>query len=219
VQQETPLPSIRNEILIVLLALASVLLLVLEVVSDLKPHQRWLVERVDLAIAVIFLVEWLWRLKNAERKSAFLRSSWWELLAAIPITSDVTRALRGLRLLRILRIVRLAVRFNILLGHLRKFGESTRLLAITTTVISIVVCGALGFHYFEFGLNPNVHTFWDSIWWSFMTITTVGYGDIYPHTTGGRIVAILLMVLGLGTFGVYAGVVGAWIVERHREDA
>lgn len=217
--QETSFRSIRNEILIVLLALASVLLLVLEVVSDLKPHQRWLVERVDLAIAVIFLVEWLWRLKNAERKAAFLRSSWWELLAAIPITSDVTRALRGLRLLRILRIIRLAVRFNILLGHLREFGESTRLLAITTTVTSIVVCGALGFHYFEFGLNPNVRTFWDSIWWSFMTITTVGYGDIYPHTTGGRIIAILLMVLGLGTFGVYAGVVGAWIVERRREDA
>jgi voltage-gated potassium channel len=212
--------SLRNELIIVVLALVSVALLLLELVEELAPQQRLLIERVDLGIAAIFLIEFLWRFHRAKEKWPFFRHSWWELLAAIPITSDVARALRGLRLLRIVRIVRLVrvirlgARINVLLDEARMFGEQTQLITVATTLATVVVCGALGFHYFEYGVNPNVKSFWDSIWWSTTTITTVAYGDVYPVTTGGRVVAILLLIVGLGAFGLYTAAVASWMVRR-----
>lgn len=210
-------PSLRNELIIVVLSIVSVGLLVFEVVADLKPHQQLLIERLDVGIALVFLTDFFWRLKNAQDRRKFMKSCWWELLAAIPITSEVTRALRGLRvlrLLRVLRVVRLAVRLNILTQRARTFNETTNVLTISVTIVTIVLCGALAFHYFEFGVNQNVKSFWDSVWWAIITVTTVGYGDIYPITTGGRIIAIILLVVGLGTFGVYAAAVATWMLNR-----
>jgi voltage-gated potassium channel len=213
--------SLRNELIVVALALLSVGLLVFDAVAELQPHQQQIIERVDVGIAVIFLIDFFWRLRAAENRKAFLRSSWWELLAAIPITTDMTRALRGLRLLRllrVLRIVRLAVRMNLLMARMRAFRETTHIVTITVTVTTIILSGALGFHYFEFGVNPAVKGFGDSVWWALMTVTTVGYGDVYPHTTPGRVVAVILLIAGIGTFATYAGAVAAWMLRKPDRD-
>lgn len=210
--------SIRNELILVALALVSVGLLIYETAAaSLQPHQQDVLEWLDFGIALVFLVEFFYRLARAEEKLVFLKSSWWELLAAIPVTNSTTRALRGLRILRlfrVLRLIRLAVRLNVLIQHARRFDEHTHMLTITTTVASVITGGALGFHYFEFGINPAVRGFWDSMWWSIITAATVGYGDIYPHTTGGRIIAIILLVVGIGTFGAYAATLASWMTRK-----
>lgn len=216
--------NMRAELFVLALALFSIVLLLVELTAELAPHQHWILERIDLAIACIFLVEFLWRWRRAEDRGHFLRTSWWELLAAIPMTVETVQALRGVRLLRVLRIVRLlrvvrfAVRMKIVMERARLFGDRTHLIGITSTVTAIVITGAAAFHYFEFGVNPNVKGFGDSIWWSIITVTTVGYGDIYPHTTAGRIVATLLLVTGLGTFGAWAASMAAWITESRTTD-
>lgn len=66
---------------------------------------------------------------------------------------------------------------------------------------------------FEKVPNANITSAKDAIWWSFVTITTVGYGDFYPVSTSGRILAAILMVVGIGLFGTYTGLVGAWFVN------
>ena len=212
--------SLRNELLIVLLALASVVLLIFEMIAEIQPHQRVLLERVDLTIAVIFLAEFTWRFVHAEHRGRFFARSWWELLAAIPLTTEVTRALRGLRLLRlirivrILRVVRFGVRLTIIASHIRRFGNATHMVTIGTTVLTIVMTAAVGFHYFEYGANPNVRGFWDSVWWAIITMTTVGYGDIYPVTLEGRLIAIGLLVVGLAAFGVFTAAIASWMTRR-----
>lgn len=212
--------SLRNELIIIFLALLSVGLLLFEVFADLAPHQIVLIERVDMAIAVIFLLEFLWRLRRADSKLRFFRQSWWELLAAIPITNDMARALRSVRLLRLLqvvrmlRVIRLTARVNVLLDHARVFRQQTQIITVTMTFATVVLCGGLGFHFFEFGINPRVRSFWDSLWWSIVTVTTVGYGDIVPVTAGGRIVAVPLLIIGLAVFGLYTASVATWLIHR-----
>jgi len=67
----------------------------------------------------------------------------------------------------------------------------------------LMICAVL-FYYFEYGINPNVSTPFDAIWWAFSTVTTVGYGDVVPSTTAGRLVAIALIVVGVITFVSFA---------------
>jgi voltage-gated potassium channel len=83
---------------------------------------------------------------------------------------------------------------------------------------STLLGATLGFHSFEFGPNPNVANLWDSFWWAMVTVTTVGYGDIYPVTSGGRLIAIALMLVGIGTLGVFTATIAGYVVrgrEKH----
>ena len=218
------IPRLRAELIVLSLALFSVLLLVYEMSVELAPHQQWVLERVDLAIALIFLADFSWRFYKASDRRHFFRTSWWELLASIPLTTETAQALRGMRLLRLvrllrlLRVIRFAVRLKILLDRARVFGDRTNLVEVTAIVAAIVFTGAAAFHYFEFGRNPNVDGFGDSVWWAIITVTTVGYGDIYPITTAGRVIATLLLITGLGTFGTWAASMAAWIMEGRKKD-
>lgn len=217
--------SLRNEIIIVLLALISVILMIIEVTMELAPGDRVFLDRVDLSIAFIFLAEWIWRFARAESRSRFVKRSWWELLASIPLTNDVAQGLRSLRLLRlfrilrVLRIIRFATRMHILMRHSQILAGETHLISLGTSAGIIVLSATLGFHAFEFGHNPNVTNLFDSFWWAMCTVTTVGYGDISPTTSAGRFIGIFLMVFGAGVVAAFTAFVASFLVRNRREPA
>jgi voltage-gated potassium channel Kch len=88
------------------------------------------------------------------------------------------------------------------------------LIYLMSIVGVITLVGASGFRHFEMGHNPNVKGFWDCVWWTMVTLTTIGYGDIYPYTLGGRIIAILLMFIGIGILGVSTAAIAAYFVNN-----
>lgn len=94
----------------------------------------------------------------------------------------------------------------------------------TPAIIFFVLLGNLflcictiSFHYFEYGINPQVNSIFDVIWWGFTTITTVGYGDIVPLTLGGRISGIILMVSGVSFFVGFSGILFSTFMKAESE--
>lgn len=190
----------------ILLAISSVGLLVFEITHDLAPSQTKLINTLDILIACVFLGDFLFGLVRSDKRSEYFREHWWELLASIPLTEASVRALRSIRILRILRVVRI-IRILRATARLKVIGDkaidglSFTLFSLALTVSTLIFSAAIAFHTFEEGINQNINGLFDSFWWAMVTVTTIGYGDIYPVTTEGRVVAMLLMLVGIGTLG------------------
>jgi voltage-gated potassium channel len=104
--------------------------------------------------------------------------------------------------------------FIIFLKHFTTLIQKEKIHKVVLIMIGVIVLGSLALVFFEEQVN-----FQDALWWSFVTVTTVGYGDISPITMGGRIVAITVMLFGIGILGVFtATIAGMFIEDRMREN-
>src|SRR6476661_6774991 len=93
-------------------------------------------------------------------------------------------------------------------------------LAYVLGVVALVILtSAVGFYAAENGTNPNLHSLADAFWWSIVTVTTIGYGDIYPVTALGRVVGAFLMFAGIGALGIFTASIAAYLIKFDRLDA
>jgi voltage-gated potassium channel len=134
------------------------------------------------------------------------------MLVDIITVAALVPALRGLRALRLLRLARTARMFRYskpFLGLERAFQDNA---ALFTFAFSLLGCtallGGVSIYLTEVDVNPTITTLGDGIWWAVVTLTTVGFGDISPVTSVGRVVGAALMVAGLFNIALFAGVVG-----------
>jgi voltage-gated potassium channel len=206
--------SLLDDIVMILLAIFSVFLLILETNTNPGASQVRIYDILDIFIALIFLAEWVYRYLVAPNRKQFVKNYWWELLASIPITNSVTQVLRALRVLRVLRIVRLATRLRQVSDFSQTLSKHSYVIQILLVFLSLTFVASLLFDTFERGINPNVHSTWDSFWWGMSTATTVAYGDISPVTTGGRIVALFLALFGLGTLGALTAKIASTFIKE-----
>lgn len=174
---------------------------------------------IDLIACAVFLSDFLRQLYKAESRVRYLYTwGWVDLLASIP-SIDAFRWGRAVRLVRVAQLIR-GVRSgrNLIriLGHYRRrsAGAVTALVAFLSITI-----GSMAMLHFELGVeDSNIRTAEDAIWWSWVTITTVGYGDFTPITTGGRIVAMVLMVVGVGLFSSMSGLIASWLLQPPKKE-
>ncbi len=154
---------------------------------------------------VLLCVDFVVRLVMSSDRGAFLRSN------PIDLATVVLPLLRPLRLLRLVTLLSALNRYagNSLRG---KVG-----IYLVGSVVLLVFVGALAVLDAERGGEGSIQSFGDAIWWALATITTVGYGDIYPVTTVGRSVAVLLMFGGIATLGVVTASFASWLVQRVSE--
>ena len=132
------------------------------------------------------------------------------VLALIP----VLRGLRALRLLRLLRSGNIFRYSHPLRGVGRAFQDNILLYGAGFGLLTLAtLVGGLSFFLIEVKANPNIHTVGDGLWWAIVTVTTVGFGDITPVTSLGRILAGVLMVAGMFTLALFAGIVGRTLLN------
>jgi voltage-gated potassium channel len=156
----------------------------------------------DNAVCAVFITEFGIRLRRAPRRVEFVRRNWIDLLGAVPMID----ALRGARLVRFIRVLRVTRFFLVWRRIARRYDLPIPKGALTNlglTTLGIWLASAAAFYRLEGG-RPGVESFDDALWWSMTTLSTVGYGDLYPETPLGRAVAVLTMVLGIGLLGTVA---------------
>ena len=180
------------------LILLSVLDFSLQTIPDFSRLHPSL-EKFEYLVLIIFMVEYVLRVFSSNKPLKFIFSFYGliDLITILPSVFGLSYDIRSLRILRLLRIFRnysatknLRKSFNDVKSELGFFSLAALLL--------LYVAGT-GIYHFEHEAQPEAFTsIFDSLWWAVATLTTVGYGDIYPITAGGKIFATIIVFLGLG---------------------
>ncbi|MBL7936502.1 MAG: potassium channel family protein [Bacteroidia bacterium] len=167
---------------------------------------------VDNFICAVFLLDFTIRFRQAENKVQFMKWGWIDLIASIP-TLDFMRAGRLLRLIRLIRIIRAFRSTKHIVQHVFENKIQGTLTSVSIIAVLMLLFSSVAILQFETDPNSNIKTAGDAIWWAYVTMTTVGYGDKYPVTTEGRIIAAILMTVGVGLFGTFTAFVSSWFVK------
>ncbi len=225
------LPSRVFDWFFIVLIVFSVVALAVETLPDLSAKTQRFLQFAEWVIVLLFTVEFALRIYVAERKMRFLTSFYGliDLIAIAPFYIALALGiggydLRGARVIRLLRIVRLLkiARYNSALDRLVRafqiaWEELVLYLIITAFMLYI---SAVGIYYCEHLAQPDVFkSVFHSLWWAVTTLTTVGYGDVYPVTLGGRIFTFVILMIGLGIVAVPAGLLASAMSQVRREDA
>jgi voltage-gated potassium channel len=197
--------NIGYEMFVGALSLLSILNLLLSFIWRNDQNLQYVVLVMNAFFLPIFLGDFFYRLLTAPSKSTyFLREfGWADLLSSLPLTQ--TKILRVFRLWRVIRLVR-----NFGLRNLAREFIENRAANALLTVVFLVFCvlqfGSLAVLSAEKSSpDANIKNASSALWWTYVTITTVGYGDRFPVTNAGRIVGVFVMTAGVGLFGTLSG--------------
>jgi voltage-gated potassium channel len=214
-QVPTDLKSPSYEIFILLLSILSLLNIFIFVLPGMNPLVKGVIAIMDIFITLIFMLDFLFRLFTADSKSDYVlrQYGWADLLSSFPF--QATKIFRLFRLIKIVRISR-AYGPGALLRELRENRAGSALfLTVFLVILVLEFGGSLIVAVEADDPQSNIKTASDGVWWAFVTITTVGYGDRFPVTQYGRLAGMLTMMLGVGLFGVLTGfLANAFIPEK-----
>ena len=204
-------------LLILVLSIYVLVALLVDTIFKLPPEVSRILNMADNAICLVFLFDFGTRFYKAESKLKFMRWGWIDLLSSIP-TLDFMRAGRMLRLIRLLRILRAFRSTKHLVQHIFQRRTQGALTAAAIIAVLMIIFSSIAILQVEDDPNSNIKTAEDAIWWAYVTITTVGYGDKFPVTTEGRIIAALLMTVGVGLFGTFTAYLASWFVGETKKE-
>ena len=195
----------------------------IETLPNISETMRTWLRRIEIFCVIVFSIEYVLRVYVATPRHKYIFSFFGiiDLVAVIPFymgTGVDMRSIRMFRLLRLFRIFKL-VRYNAAVRRFHRaliIAKEEIVLFIGVAVI-LLYLAAVGIYYFESDDQPDdFGSVFHCLWWAVATLTTVGYGDVYPITTGGRIFTFFILLIGLGVISVPAGLVASALAKARQ---
>ena len=202
------------------LIILSLITFSIETIPDISDKTREIIQIIELVCVVIFTIEYLIRIIIAKKKLKFIFSFFGiiDLCAILPFylsTGLDLRTIRALRLLRLFRMLKL-VRYN---KAIKRFSIAFKLMKeelimFSSLAIILVFFSGVGIYYFENSAQPEqFSSIFSSLWWAVCTLTTVGYGDVFPITVGGKVFTFIILMIGLGIIAITEGMISSALTE------
>ncbi|CAN5812930.1 potassium channel family protein [soil metagenome] len=197
----------------------SVFLISLDYIYELQEYQIFLIYIFDFAVVVLIVIDFFTRLNNNKgKKKKFLIKHLYEIPAMVPVfvfgiidaqtimTTSIT--IKDLEIITLLKVIHIYFRTIVIF-------RNHHFLHLVMITLGAIIAGGFSMYYFESDQNESsVDTFGDGLWLIISTMTTVGYGDIYPVTTEGRIIASLTMFVGIAILWGFISIIGSNLVRR-----
>jgi voltage-gated potassium channel len=199
------------------ITLVSVILIIYQYLEQPTGITLNIIYAFDVTVVIILMFDFYFRMKESKQGSKFILKHAYEIPALVPLVvfgvfeseSAINIALRSLRLIRLFRLVVLASRVSYILE--RTGNRLTYTIVFSAIAVSI---GAIAIFIVEHNVEgTKITNIGDAFWWAVVTITTVGYGDMYPITVEGKVIAGFLMIVGIAILGILISTLGAALVE------
>lgn len=213
------------DLVVVGFILISIAAFSIETLPDLSPGALSLLRWVEVVSVLLFTIEYLSRVLVADRKARFIFSFFGliDLAAILPFYIALgvdLRSVRAIRLVRLFRVLKLA-RYSDATDRFRRAAVMVReeLIVFLGVAAVLIYLSAVGIYYFENEAQPEAFaSIFHSLWWAVITLTTVGYGDIFPITLGGRLFTFAVLMAGLGVVAVPTGLIASAMARVREED-
>lgn len=185
------------------------LLVILETFLHIPPGALSVLRTVDTLSCVIFLADVFVRWRREKYAASYWRWAWLDVLASIPF-EPAFRSLQAVRIYRFIRLIRILKKLSTL-THGTSLNE--KLLALPGVALVMVLFSTMLIVEVERSApNATIRTGGDALWWALTTVTTVGYGDTFPVTGEGRLIASVLMLVGIALFGSMSAIVTSKLI-------
>ncbi len=213
------------DLFIQFLIIISLISFSIETIPGLNESTKKLLWNIELITVSIFTIEYLLRLTVADKKMKFIFSFYGliDLVAILPFYISTGIDLRSLRIFRLFRLIRAFkfFRYSKALNHFKNAFISIKeeLVLFLIAAIFLLFLSSVGIYYFENIAQPEqFKSVFHSMWWAVATLTTVGYGDVYPITVGGKVFTFFILMIGLGIVAVPSGLIASALTKTDVND-
>lgn len=225
VVEDTEMKSGRAfDFFIQFLIMVSLICFSIETLPDRSVMTISVLSMIETGLIVIFTIEYFLRIWGSEKTIKFIFSFYGliDLIAILPYYVGLGGDFKSLRVFRFLRLFRLLklTRYTKSLERYKETLKHIRDDLIIFSVVSLILLylAGVGIYHFEHEVQPDVfRSIFDALWWSVVTLTTTGYGDIYPITAGGRVFASIVLILGLGIVAVPTGLIASALTKAREK--
>ena len=208
-----------------ILIIFSLICFSIETLPDLKNSTQNILHISEIIIVIIFTLEYLLRMLVADKKLRHVFSFYGliDLFAILPFYISSGIDLRSIRIFRLFRLFRVLKIFRYS-NAIRRFKDAfviikDELILFSFFTLFLLFVSSVGIYYFENPAQPeNFKSVFHCLWWAVVTLTTVGYGDIYPITVGGKIFTFFMLIIGLGIIAVPTGLFASALTKTIKED-
>ncbi|MDO5516416.1 MAG: ion channel [Clostridium sp.] len=195
-----------------IMSIIAVLVVMMEYSQTISYKEMKVVNVFDNIVYWIFVFDYIMRFAGARDKKFFFKHNVIDLIAIIPFA--YIPYFKAGSVFKLIRVITYILR---VLGDIREILFTNGFIYALGIIIIITLLGSIGIYTFESGVNSQIRSFEDALWWSVVTVTTVGYGDIVILSRGGRVIACVLMLTGVGFISMLTSTMATFFFSKSRK--